>query len=74
MGIMYSPLSLFPSLNETHISVSHQQIVGQANGALHLVGSREGFRFFFYKTNDQVYQIISNEDVTDIYQVKVIEV
>lgn len=67
-GVQETPFSLFPSLSGARFRTAYQNIINEPNFTLHFVHILSEFRFFFFKMGGQVYQIITDLQVTDVYQ------
>lgn len=61
--------ALFPSFNSDFLHTAYRYIENGPDMSVEFIAYQSGFRFFFYKTDGQVYQVVSNEQVTEIYQV-----
>ena len=67
-GAQETPFSLFPSLSGSRFRTAYQNIINEPNFTLHFVHILSEFRFFFLKMGGRVYQIITDSQVTDVYQ------
>lgn len=67
----FSPtFSLLPSLNYTTLDIAYQEIINDNNNmSIVQISQTSGFRFFFYKMNRDIYKIITNLDLSIIYEV-----
>lgn len=70
-GVPFQPLILLPVLDDALIRYAYQQIVNQPDMSIKFIGNQSGCRFFFYKSNNQIWKVISNEDVDEIYLAEV---
>jgi hypothetical protein len=70
LGEVYNPMSFIPSFNTDLLRYTYHQIENQPDMSVEYFASRSGFRFFFYKNSGRVYHVVSNEEVTEIYQVR----
>jgi transglutaminase/protease-like cytokinesis protein 3 len=61
--------ALFPSLNPLLLHSTYRYIENGPDMSIHFMTCRSGFRFFLYKTDERIYQVVSNDDVTEIYRV-----
>ena len=60
-------LSLLPSLNLHLLRSAYYNIINQPEMTLQFIAQQSNFRFFFYKTNDHVWEIVTNNDATHIF-------
>jgi hypothetical protein len=66
----FSPsFSLLPSLNYTTLDIAYQEIINDNNISIVQISQTSGFRFFFYKMNRDIYKIITNLDLSIVYEV-----
>lgn len=63
------PFVLFPALNSTTLDIAHERILNDDNMSVIQISQTSGFRFFFFKINNDVYQIITNLDLSIVYNV-----
>ena len=62
-----NPFALIPALNSTTLDIAYEGILNDDNMTVRLVSQTSGFRFFFFKMNNNVYQIITNLDSSIVY-------
>lgn len=65
----HNAYALFPSFNPHLIHTAYRYIENGPDMSLEFIAYQSGFRFFLYKTDNQVYEVVSNEQVTEIYKV-----
>ena len=70
-GVHLQPFTLLPVLDGSLIRYAYQQIANQPDMSVEYIGQQSGCRFFFYKSNNQVWHVVSNEDVDEIYLAEV---
>ena len=68
-GEIHNALALFPSFNSNLLHNAYRYIENGPDMSIEFIAYQSGFRFFFYKSDGKVYQVVSNDDVTEIYQV-----
>lgn len=72
-GVSSSSLSLFPSLKDSVIDSAKEYLNNQQQDtALLFSRIRSDFRFFFFKFNSQIYQIITNLEVSVIHDITIV--
>ena len=64
-----STYNLFPSLNESLIRYEYNRLIDKPNMTLHFSCVRSEYRFFFFKINNEVYQVITDFEVNTIHQI-----
>ena len=64
---------LFPHLSVDLVLYSYEQITNRPDMSIEHIGQRSGFRFFFYKVNNKVYYVVSNEDFDQIYHAEIFQ-
>lgn len=73
-GVHLSHLSLLPVLDSSLIRYAYHRIANQPDMSVEHIGQQSGCHFFFYKSNNQVWHVISNEDVDEIYLAEVAQI
>lgn len=69
-GATHHTMSLIPSFNTDLLHYAYDQIINEPDMSIKYFATRSGFRFFFYKNSGRVYHIVSNLEVTEIYEVR----
>lgn len=68
-----NPHQLIPVLNYSRVGMAYDRIINEPDFTLHFVHHISlGFRYFFFKNEGMVRQIITNSDVTRIYSVSIV--
>lgn len=65
--------SLHRSLRINEEQDMYNEIIDQPNGTVILYSERLNHRYYFCKINDSVYHIITNQEMSQIYCIRVIE-
>jgi len=67
-GEVSNPFSLFPSIDK-YLKYTYKEIINKPNESFQLITSKSCYKFFFYKTDDVIYEVVTNLNVTDVYRV-----
>jgi len=68
-GYHFSEVMLLPSLNSTTLDIGYDGILNDDDMTLRQISQTSGFRFFLFKLNNNIYNIITNLDVSVVYKV-----
>ena len=68
-GVVENSLHLIPVMSYARIGMAYERIIDEPNFTLHFVYINSGFRYFLFKNEDGVRQIITDLDVTRIYSI-----
>jgi len=68
-GHHFSEVMLLPSLNSTTLDIAYDGILNDNDMTLRQISQTSGFRFFLFKLNNNIYNIITNLDVSVVYKV-----
>jgi hypothetical protein len=69
--VPYQPV-LVPNLNTIRTDMAYEEILGEPDFTIQLVDERPRWKTFFCKVNGQVYEIITDEDLTIIHRVRIV--
>jgi hypothetical protein len=70
-GHQFSEVMLLPSLNSTIFDIGYERILNEDDMTLRQISQTSGFRFFLFKMNNNIYNIITNLDVSVVYKVTI---
>lgn len=69
-GHHFEQMMLLPSLNSTTLDIAYEEIINDNNMTLKQISQKSNFRFFLFKMNNNIYSIITNLDMSVIYEVR----
>ena len=64
---------LYRGLHINEEQDAYEEVIVQPNGTVILYGERMNHKYYFAKVNDIVYHIVTNEEMSRIYCIRVIE-
>jgi hypothetical protein len=64
---------LYRGLHINEEQDAYQEVIVQPNGTVILYGERMNHKYYFAKFNEIVYHIVTNEEMSKIYCIRVIE-
>ena len=69
VGFQQNPFQVIPTLSFHRLRSAYQRIINQPDFTMHFVDIISGFRFFLFKNDGTVRQIITDSQVSNIYSI-----